>query len=232
MACPAKLPRTLKRGMKGDDVLAMKYALKKAGFGRALVMSRKYGSAVQYQVRRFQKKHHLHVDGKIGPATWMVLKRYAPPYACWLLNHFKIATPSVAATIVKTALYGYAHRGSIHYTQGSLRWQGISQKLKPPAFPRWADCSSFATWCYWVAGAPDPNGLGYRAGYTGTMAGHGHAVASPKPGDLVLYGRYWPYEHVAVYVGDGMVVSHGSESGPLHLPVHYRGDVAQYRRYV
>jgi cell wall-associated NlpC family hydrolase len=38
-------------------------------------------------------------------------------------------------------------------------------------------------------------------------------------------------EHVAVYVGNGMVISHGSEAGPFLLRWDYR-PVNEVRRYL
>lgn len=74
----------------------------------------------------------------------------------------ELLRPDRYKTVCNTAMYGYTKRGSIHYTQGWLRMEGVKNKLKPPAYPHWEDCSSFATWCYWVAGLKDPNGLGYN----------------------------------------------------------------------
>ena len=133
----------------------------------------------------------------------------------------------------------YNHRGVVHYTQGGARWQGINNELKAykGQYPRYADCSSLYTWALWNAfdhfGWPDNiNGTGFRAGYTGTLLAHGKRVSSLLPGDAIIYGRGFPGTHVTMYVGNGMCFSHGSESGPHYLPVRYRGDVMQYRRYI
>jgi cell wall-associated NlpC family hydrolase len=118
--------------------------------------------------------------------------------------------------------------------------QGVVDKIFPPDVPRYADCSSFATWTYFVGGARDPNGLAYSGyGYTGTLAQHGwrvgttraQDVARARPGDLVFYGRGRPWDHVAVYVGGGLVVGHGSESGPNRLRIDYRSDRGEIRSY-
>jgi hypothetical protein len=88
--------------------------------------------------------------------------------------------------------------------------------------PLATDCSGFATLCYFLAGAPDPNGLDYIGqGYTGTLLRHlphiGHAAA--QPGDLVVWGRY-PGRHCAVVLETGddpLLASHGQERGPLEI---------------
>jgi len=120
----------------------------------------------------------------------------------------------------------------VHNTQGPARWQPVS--MVPWQQHMWAygDCSSFATGCFKMAGLPDPNGMGYRAGYTGTLCQHGKAVASAQAGDLVFYGSGPPWTHVAVAVSSNRVVSHGSEGGPFLVPLGYRGDQGQIRRYV
>ena len=114
--------------------------------------------------------------------------------------------------------------------------------MYPPNVPAYADCSSFATWTYFVAGASDPNGAGYSttAAWTGTLGVHGVSLGltrreqlrKARPADLVFYGRGLPWEHVAIYVGGGQVVSHGSEAGPLLRPLDYRLDRGDIRSYL
>lgn len=141
---------------------------------------------------------------------------------------------------LEAAVLGLHHAPEIHYTQSDLRWQGIDRRYVAAKgeYPRFADCSSFATWCLWNGlfvpfGHSDAvNGEHWRAGYTGTLLEHGVRVDSLIPGDLVIYGSGWPGEHTAVYTGGGLVVSHGSEAGPFLLPVHYRSDVLEFRRYI
>lgn len=147
---------------------------------------------------------------------------------------------------IRAALLGYHNRDLIHYSQRPDRWAGIDQHLRSykGEFPRTADCSAFATWVLWDAtrkwAAPDfVNGTRWTSGHTGTMDDHGQLLGKGlrsylehlRPLDLVLYGNEgWRAGHVAVYVGDGKVVSHGSEPGPFLLPVSYRRDVHSARR--
>jgi hypothetical protein len=132
--------------------------------------------------------------------------------------------------------------GSVHYTQGSRRWDGIKldRRAVRGQFPAHSDCSSFATWCLWNGLflkyhiGDIVNGAGWKAGYTGTMRDHGKRVGNiPQEilrGDCVFYEG-----HVAIVVGrkNGvpMVVSHGSEGGPYHVRWNYR-DPMQVRRYI
>jgi hypothetical protein len=141
---------------------------------------------------------------------------------------------------LQAAVLGYHHAPAISYTQGDLRWQGIDRRRDASRgeYPNYADCSAYATWCYWNGlhlhtGHSDiVNGEHWQAGYTGTMLEHGRHVSRPIPGDAVIYGTSWPGEHVALYTGAGLVVSHGSEAGPFLLPWRYRSDVLEIRRYI
>lgn len=144
------------------------------------------------------------------------------------------------------ALLGLRHASEIHYTQGPRRWDGINKRLhsREGDFPRFADCSSFTTWCLWN-GLFVPyhcrdtvNGAAWRAGFTGTQRAHGREVVhlhNVLRGDLAHYGGGAGH-HVAIVVGwrNGIpvVVSHGSEAGPFLLPYNYRGDFSQFRRYI
>ncbi|CAG8738481.1 46037_t:CDS:1 [Gigaspora margarita] len=111
---------------------------------------------------------------------------------------------------------------SITYTNETLRWSGINNYNCPKVnVPSYADCSSFVTWLYWsVLGFyPDYlNDQNWASGYTGTMADHGEKVSlsNAQPGDIVLYGAKYPYNHTAIYVGNNQVVNFGA-TGPAKL---------------
>ena len=134
----------------------------------------------------------------------------------------------VRAAIVKAAEWGIAHAGAIHYTETVERSEWLH--AKPYHLPISTDCSGFATMCYWLAGAPDPNGLHYaEVGYTGTMLEHGLEVSLPLPGDLIVYGLY-PGHHVVIFLdvwhGAWRVASHGNEAGPS-LELQHREQLVQ-----
>ena len=97
---------------------------------------------------------------------------------------------------------------------------GVTGHIHPPHLPPLADCSGFATWVYYAAGMGDPNGAGFNGtGYTGTLWAHGSSSGhQPKPGDLVFFGD--PNKtsgHVAIYIGDGLVVSQGGPGAGPHI---------------
>jgi cell wall-associated NlpC family hydrolase len=123
----------------------------------------------------------------------------------------------VAAALKAIALQTQSNKSRYHYLQ---------QRPMPAALfatnPEYIDCSAFATLVYKAAGCPDPNGFGYDGtGNTGTLAGHAAFQRDPsqaQPGDLVFYGGTQIYpEHVAVYLGAGLIANMGTEGEPAQL---------------
>ena len=91
--------------------------------------------------------------------------------------------------------------------------------------PLATDCSGFATLCYFLAGAPDPNGLDYCGqGYTGTLLRHLPHVGQSdvRPGDIVVWGSY-PGRHCAV------VLEPGTEVAPEEISAWVRERIAAYK---
>lgn len=137
----------------------------------------------------------------------------------------------------EAAELGLHHAASLHYTEGPLRWDGISHHLKASRgeYPHEADCSSFYTWCLWqlLGTGPDiVNGASWLGGYTGTLLAHGRRVSHPIEGAAVIYGRPGSTgAHVAYSKGGGRVISNGSEGGPYDLPYNYRSDIMEFRVY-
>ena len=115
--------------------------------------------------------------------------------------------------IVAAARWGIANEPRIHY--GAVRPFPLARTL-----PLTTDCSGFVTLCYFLGGAPDPNGLGYSGeGWTGTLLRHLHETANPEPADLVVFGAY-PGHHVALVLEPGedpLLCSHGAERGPVAI---------------
>lgn len=143
--------------------------------------------------------------------------------------------------LLQAAVLGLHNAPAMHYTQSGLRWEGIDRHKDAAKgqFPHYADCSSFYTWCAWnglfLHGGNHSdmvNGQHWQGGYTGTMLQHGRRLRSPIPGCAIIYGSGGSGEHTAPYTGGGLVISHGSESGPHLLPWRYRGDVMAIIEYV
>lgn len=114
------------------------------------------------------------------------------------------------------------------------RWDGIFDNVRPPSAPKYSDCSSAVSWIYWTCFGEGPdfiNGEDWNDGYTGTLDQHGTKISlsQAQPGDLVFYGN--PIDHVAIYIGSGRVISHGSDP-VCNCDVNYRNDLAEVRRYI
>jgi outer membrane murein-binding lipoprotein Lpp len=60
---------------KHIDVKMIQTALKNAGYFQNVVDG-KMGRKTRQAVREFQKANNLHVDGKVGKNTWIILKEY------------------------------------------------------------------------------------------------------------------------------------------------------------
>jgi len=135
--------------------------------------------------------------------------------------------------IVEWAKWAVANKAHFNYTEGAQRMTAIG--VFPPKFPMFADCSAFVTWCYWVAGAPDPNGLGYNhEGYTGTLLGHGTEIPLQlvEPGDVIVYGPSTGW-HTALCISGGpdpLTISHGQQGDPSIVKVSQDG--RQPQRYL
>jgi cell wall-associated NlpC family hydrolase len=91
-------------------------------------------------------------------------------------------------------------------------WWDVKHGITGEARGVRSDCSQWVTAMYHSAGVSDPNGNGYKGGYTGTLSSHGKHIsrAQLKPGDLVLYGP-GTHHHVEMYIGPGdKTIGHGS----------------------
>jgi len=119
----------------------------------------------------------------------------------------------VRQAIVAAARWGISHEPRIHY--GGVRPIPLGRRL-----PLTTDCSGYVTLCYFLAGAPDPNGLAYNGeGWTGTLLRHLTHVAEGRPGDIVVFGAY-PGHHCAIVLepgNDPLLASHGQERGPVEV---------------
>jgi len=228
MADLPPLHRILRLGSAGRDVRALQLALQAAGVRPEPPTPKPttFDEPTDDEVRAFQKQHHLLDDGEVGKDTYGALASFYDARGVKLLNSVKDASPdTIRRKIAKAAHAGYVNRDEVHYTQvAGARMEGITDQRRPPDFPRSADCSSFAIWCYWAAGAPDPNGTDYHGGWSGSLLLKGKEVkiADAQMGDIAFYGTSRSdIGHVTVYVGNGNCVSHGQESGPMQYPLDY-----------
>jgi hypothetical protein len=234
-------PGPIKVGSRGPAQLAVKRALWRAGYWKPPKggFSRVFGPFAWRVLKRFQADHERIPNGVYTRWTHQNLAKHFDDYGAYLLAQAVISPGQKKRSKVAAAgLLAYQKRDQMLYTQGGMRMHWLREKIRPPRVPRWSDCSSFATWLYWQAGATDPNGRGYDGyGYTGTLAQNGRRIflSDSRPGDLVFYGRF-PHTHVTVVVSNkqGRVrcVSMGSSAGPYLVDARYRGDLNQVRSYL
>lgn len=65
---------TISRGSKGTAAALLNQLLKGTGWlPRKRNLHRHFGAQTQRAVKRFQRAHHLHADGIVGPTTWTAL---------------------------------------------------------------------------------------------------------------------------------------------------------------
>jgi hypothetical protein len=75
----------LSKGSKGDLVVWAQEHLR--GAGARLTVDGAFGKKTRRAVKHFQRKHHLHADGRIGPQTWHDLLKVKPDMVDWSSKH-------------------------------------------------------------------------------------------------------------------------------------------------
>lgn len=216
-----RLLRLMSPYQRGSDVAALQAAIARRG---NLYSARDgiYGPRTEYSVRQYQTAHRLAATGTVDAATARALGLRVGWAVRW--------------NPVSLALYCHAHPGRIGYSEiMALRMWGVTHRVKAGRFPRFADCSAFCVWLRWACGMSDPTGLGFDGfGNSQSMWDNplGKAVVGVlEAGDFCFYGRGGETEHVTIYVGNGMVVSHGMPGGPYLWRYRYRTDYMGARRY-
>jgi peptidoglycan hydrolase-like protein with peptidoglycan-binding domain len=226
--------------MVGWDVYALQRALSEAGLRRWGTFTRTYGPGTRDEVKAFQRKRGLHVDGVYGPATHRKLAPFYDAHGIKLLSQVRVRTvlQKRQAEIAAAAINAYNRRAVWHYTQGPARMWIVRHHIRTvqalaAAAAIYEDCSSTVTGVYYLAELEDPNNLGYNGqGFTGTLAAHGILIPSAGApiGAYHLYGHGYPWKHTTLRVTTaGRVLSMGTEAGPLLLDAHYRTDLYQTR---
>lgn len=222
--------RELHYGDKGRDVLAYQRALTKAlyhlGYYPVNLQSTTYGDGTLTDTLRLQQHLRIGADGVVGVLTWTAVDPYIDAYGKSLLLP-KVKPPTPPGQRVAHQARVMATYAPEHYTQA---------RPYAATLPVWktkgGDCSGTSILIYKLAGCPDPNGTNYDGtGWTGSLIKKGVRVPLAVPADLVFYGGGLS-SHVTVAISPTQCVSHGSEGGPRILPINYRLDINQVRRYL
>lgn len=143
-----KLKRELRRGMRGPDVLAVKRALRKAGLPGGIVLSPTFGSALEVQLRAFQQRKRLRIDGVYGATTHAALWPYFDRYGRWRYARTKVRSREDVAFDKLVA----AMRRMSEDTPGYLLGGGHGLKLWDVSSRQRLDCSSSTSKALFEAG--------------------------------------------------------------------------------
>lgn len=225
----------LKKGMTGKDIQGAQRALWRALQGDSTnARNGNFGDETCKDIARFRDRYAVNPgqsNARIGADLWNVLTRWMDQLAVDQVHEQPEPKPPVASSwegVSSEAWWAYQNKGRFLYSQT----RPMPKLHDPPIV--YSDCSGLYTMACQSAGVPNPNradGVYDGYGYTGTLVDHGYWTSSPKAGDCALYGSS-PAEptHCAVYLGDGTVVSFGSD--PIkHLDVTYRYDLLGIRSY-
>jgi peptidoglycan hydrolase-like protein with peptidoglycan-binding domain len=240
---PAQICRTIRPGTVGNDVVAVKRALSRAGFMKWGNFTPTWGPNAVRACKAFQAKSGIPQSGDYWSRSHTKLLATPPKDgggdSAWDAHGLEMLRTfcefererQVRSAIVAAAGFWNVHRDEIGYAL-----KRPFPIAKPPAIPPWSDCSGFVTICHHAASSKNPNGAGRLfdgPGSTGTLVDGGRKVQRVedlKPGDAILYGFTknptppFPVDsptHVALYVGDEKVITHGKASGPERQHFRY-----------
>lgn len=189
------------------------------------------GKATKRQIQVFQKRHHIPQSGEYGLRTHRAL---ASHYSKKQVGDLRfLADQKIRKLHYITIGIITAHAKTFERRMQYCDFGSLSSCGQRGVWPRWpdvphhTDCSGYVSWVYFQAGLPNPNGSG--VGSTRTLIYHGTPITHNGPlhvGDLIFYGSN---THVAIYIGHGLVSSHGQAYINIH-PYNYR-PIYAVRRY-
>lgn len=121
--------QTLKKGSKGDDVIALQHLLNVEGY--KLTIDGDFGAKTETAVKMYQKAHGLEDDGIVGNKTWTALgvKSNTPTN-----TNSKCVDPSVVYAPLTCCITRTPNRTikylAIHYTAGASSASGRAKGMK------------------------------------------------------------------------------------------------------
>jgi hypothetical protein len=179
------LNRSIKRGDHGSDVLALGRALIAAKYKRGVIKNRRFGSAKDKQLRRFQRAHGIPADGILGPVTFERLKPFVDAYGMHLFSQAPKLTPQEQKFNELLAWCEKLTRDTPGYVWGG----GHGPPLADLSTKQGMDCSSSCSLALWKPGLfPD-----YVAWVSGTFA-----WKYGKPGKGEFFTVYANADHVFI----------------------------------
>jgi hypothetical protein len=183
----AVLKRSIHRGDKGPDVLALKRTLVKAKFGYLIVTqgpgAQTFGPGVEKAMKKFQKQHGLLVDGVLGLKTFRKLIPYMDAYS---ISLFASATTKTPAEETFARLLSIM-KAMTQQTPGYVWGGGHGQRLSEVHYWQGLDCSSSCSKALFDAGI-FPDSYAWVSGKFETYYG--------ARGTGKMFTVYANYEHV------------------------------------
>lgn len=120
---------TLKRGSKGDDVVALQHLLNVEGV--KVTIDGEFGPKTETAVKVFQMAKGLEADGIVGPATWAELGVKSTTTST---SNSKCVDPSVIYAPLQSCVTRTPNRTikylAIHYTAGASSAPGRAKNMK------------------------------------------------------------------------------------------------------
>nr|WP_078593609.1 peptidoglycan-binding protein [Evansella clarkii] len=191
--------RTLRQGVRGNDVVALQDALKQTGHFRSSVNSTGfYGTITVQAVRDFQRANGLTVDGIAGPQTFGALNGSSSSSA----TQTSTRTTQTASSSTSSSTSGQV--SNILSTARSLigtpyTWGGST--------PRAFDCSGFVQYSFAQHGVSLPR-------TSSQMWSATTRVSNPRAGDLVFFNTSGSgVSHVGIYLGNNQFIHSGASTG-------------------
>ena len=229
----------LEQTMSGDDVERVQQRLYKLNYLKRSEVTGYFGEITEKAVRVFQKNNKLTVDGTVGKHTLQVLFSDGAIKASKPVSSTPkpTATPKPGTTPKPTPKPTNGSGGSggsggstqdkinnlIKIARSKLGCPYVRGAKGPNAF----DCSGFVYWCLNKAGVQQS----YMTSYmwrTTTRYPRIYSMSSIKAGDVIVYKMGTYQGHVAIAVGNGMMIDASSSEGK----VVYRSYQTSYWRSV
>lgn len=120
---------TLKKGSKGDDVVALQHLLNVEGV--KVTIDGEFGPRTETAVKVFQMAKGLEADGIVGPATWAELGVKSSTTST---SNSKCVDPSVIYAPLQSCITRTPNRTikylAIHYTAGASSAPGRAKNMK------------------------------------------------------------------------------------------------------
>ncbi|MBO4384751.1 MAG: peptidoglycan-binding protein [Clostridia bacterium] len=198
--------------MSGDDVLRVQQRLYELNYLKKSEVTSYYGSVTDLAVRVFQKKNGLSQDGAVGKNTMAKLFSSSPVKASRPVSTDP-AYAGQSGSGVNTSGMTPAQKIEVLITvaKSKLGCKYVRGAKGPNTF----DCSGFVYWCLKQAGAKS---VSYMTSYqwrTTTRYRRISSMSSIKRGDVIVYKMSATAGHVAIALGDGMMIDASSRNGKV-----------------